>query len=132
MNQSSRHDLKTAFRFLEASSSLLHDLISNIHHHFHPNQDTDLSQMFHYWTLALDAKNENGTDIYVVSEGLIFLPVHIEQLWLLTIINSLGKAIQICDSGKTQKKSVTSITDQLKHTCRVEAKEGTAGVSETT
>jgi hypothetical protein len=79
MNQSSRPDLKTAFRFLEASSSLLHDLISNTHHHFHPNQDTDLSQMFHYWTLAhrcytcgANYKNSLASTAAYWAEALIF------------------------------------------------------------
>lgn len=55
MDKSSKPNLSTALRFLEASSSLFHDLISNLHHEFHPVDYEDcedwLSQT-NYWGLV--------------------------------------------------------------------------------
>ena len=52
MNQGPKSSLNTALRFLETSSSLFHDLISNIHSQFHPEGADRSKQGINYWGLV--------------------------------------------------------------------------------
>ena len=52
MNDPSATELARGLRFLEASSSVIHDMISNVHHHFHPDAGAYNGQMIQYWRLV--------------------------------------------------------------------------------
>lgn len=78
-DRSPKSDLSKALRFLEASSSLLHDIISNIHHHFHPDAGPNYREKIHYWRLAhrcytygLNYKNSRASTAAYWAETLIF------------------------------------------------------------
>jgi hypothetical protein len=72
-------ELARALRFLEASTSLIHDMISNIHHYFHPEDGTNDGQMIHYWRLVhrcysygANYKNPYASTAAYWAETLIF------------------------------------------------------------
>jgi hypothetical protein len=79
VDSSLKSDLDRALRILEASSSLLHDIISNIYDHFHPDADAYRGEMIHYWrlvhrcyTYGANYKNHHGSTVAYWAETLIF------------------------------------------------------------
>jgi hypothetical protein len=76
MNDPSATELTRGLRFLEASSSLIHDMISNLHRHFHPD---DNFPMIHRWRLVhqcywygANYKNREASTPEYWAETLIF------------------------------------------------------------
>jgi hypothetical protein len=75
----SKSDLNKALRFLEASGSIFHDVISNFYHHFHPDKGIDLSTMIYFWrlvhrcyTYGANYKNRHASTAAYWAETLLF------------------------------------------------------------